>query len=142
MNYANNFSFYTILATNLVLFRHTYGLIYNPFKSEQARFKQDLQLLLLLLVAVAGFTYADFIADEYTFIILFIVSVSAPVIASSVYMILCMYRLRNNGMNDNLKSLLRNRIISQWLYDFAASLDSVIPLALIITGSIEFTPTE
>ena len=120
---ADKFSFLTILATNLVLFRHTYGLIYNPFKSEQARFKQDLQLLLLLLIAAAGVTYAEFIADVNTFIILEIVSVSAPVIASSVYMILCMYRLRNNGMNDNLKSLLRNRIISQWLYDFAACLD-------------------
>jgi hypothetical protein len=40
--------------TNLVLFRHSYDLIHNPFKSEDSRKNQSLLLLLLLLIAVAG----------------------------------------------------------------------------------------
>jgi hypothetical protein len=99
-----------VIAANLVLFRHTYGLIHNPFKSEGSRINKDLQILLLLEFVVAIIAYFGRISTSNAWRYILIGSVSVAISVSSAYVVVSMIRLKKNGMNDHLKKLLYNRI--------------------------------
>ena len=122
-----------------MLLRHSYGLIHNPFKSEDSRKNQSLLLLLVLLIAAAGVAYSLNPTSDNTFNYIFFGTASTSAFLSSWYAIRSMLRLRKNGMNNHLKKLLRNRIFFQWLYDFASVLDEIIPIVFLIIG-ISWSP--